>query len=116
MQSKLIAIYKQPADPAAFDQAYFYTHLPLIAKVPGLQKTVVTRFTRTLMGEGYYLMAEMFFADKDALKNAMRSSEMAAAGDNLNTFAEGLVSMAFGEEERAAVNPPTGATIPTQHS
>ena len=36
--SKLIALYKQPADQAAFDQAYFNTHLPLIAKVPGLQK------------------------------------------------------------------------------
>ncbi len=98
MQSKLIALYKQPADPAAFDDLYFNTHLPLIAKVPGIQKTVITRFTRSLMGENYHLMAEMYFADASALKNAMRSPEMAAAGENLNSFAEGLVTLAFGEE------------------
>lgn len=96
---KLIALYKQPADPASFDQAYFNTHLPLLARVPGLEKTVVTRFTRSLSGEAFYLMAEMSFSNKDALKAAMKSPEMAAAGENLNSFAEGLVSMLYGEEE-----------------
>lgn len=97
--SKLIALFKQPADPTAFDQAYFNTHLPLIAKVPGLNKTVVTRFNRTLQGEGFYLMTEMVFDDREALKTGMKSPEMAAAGANLNTFAEGLVTLMFAEEE-----------------
>ncbi len=108
--TKLIALYRQPADPAAFDQAYFNTHLPLLARVPGLQKTVITRFTRSLSGEVFYLMAEMFFADRDALKTAMRSPEMASAGENLNSFAEGLVSMFYGEEEPASGSS-TGTTI-----
>jgi len=99
--SKLIALYRQPADPAAFDQAYFSTHIPLINKVPGLQKTSVTRFIRSIMGENFYMMAEMEFIDKDTLKAGMKSSEMAAAGDNLNSFAAGLVTLLFGEEERA---------------
>ncbi len=93
----LIALYKQPTDPEAFDQAYFGTHLPLISKVPGLLSTKISRFTRTLMGEGYYMMAEMDFGDKDTLKAAMRSPEMAAAGENLNSFAEGLVTLMFAE-------------------
>lgn len=97
--SKLIALFKQPADPTAFDQAYFNTHLPLIAKVPGLNKTVVTRFTRTLQGEGFYLMTEMVFDDREALKTGMKSPEMAAAGANLNTFAAGLTTLMFAEEE-----------------
>ena len=97
---KLVALYKQPADIQAFEDAYFKTHLPLIDKVPGLQKTVITRFTRTLVGEGYYMMAEMYFANKDALKAGMKSPEMAAAGENLNTFAEGLVTMLYGEEQK----------------
>ena len=96
---KLIALYKHPPEPSSFDKAYFNTHLPLIAKVPGLQKTVITRISRTLMGEGYYLMAEMYFADYDAYKAGMKSPEMAAAGENLNSFAEGLVTMMTGEEE-----------------
>jgi uncharacterized protein (TIGR02118 family) len=95
---KLVALYKQPEDPLAFEDRYFNTHLPLIKKVPGLQKTVVSHFTRTVMGESFYMMAEMTFADKDSLKAAMKSPEMTAAGDNLNSFAEGLVTLLFAEE------------------
>lgn len=96
--AKLIALYKTPPDPAAFDSAYFGTHLPLMAQVPGLQKTTVIRFSRALVGEGLYLMAEMTFADADARKAAMRSPQMAAAGENLNSFADGLYTLMFGEE------------------
>lgn len=94
---KLIALYKKPADPEAFDKAYFETHLPLIAMLPGLEMTEVTRFTRSLGGDSYYMMAEMVFADEAALKAAMKSKEMAAAGENLDSFAKGLYSLMFGE-------------------
>lgn len=96
---KLVALYKLPPDPAAFDRAYFETHLPLMAKVPGLRQTKITRFTRTIMGEGLYLMNEMFFDDEAALKAAMKSPEMAAAGENLQSFAAGLATLLFGREE-----------------
>ena len=96
--AKLIALYKKPADAAAFDEAYFNTHLPLIAKVPGLQETQITRFVRTIMGDDLYMMAEMHFADIDSLKAAMKSPEMGEAGKNLNGFAEGLVTLLFGED------------------
>jgi uncharacterized protein (TIGR02118 family) len=98
---KLIALYKQPAEAQQFEEKYFNTHLPLMQKVPGLQKTVITRFTRTLMGEGLYMMAEMYFTDQAALKTAMKSPEMAAAGETLNSFAEGLVTLMYGEEQPA---------------
>ena len=58
----------------------------------------VTRFTRTLSGDGFYLMAEIAFADKDALKEAMRSPEMAAVGKDANAHAAGLMTMMYGEE------------------
>jgi uncharacterized protein (TIGR02118 family) len=96
---KLVALYKHPPDLAAFDEAYFHTHLPLLEKVPGLKKTVITRINRSLMGEGYYLMAEMFFGSADAMKTGMKSPEMAAAGENLNSFASGLVTLMIGEEQ-----------------
>jgi uncharacterized protein (TIGR02118 family) len=95
---KLVALYQQPTDPATFDDAYFQTHLPLIKLVPGLERTVISRFKRTVMGDGPYLMAEMYFADEEALKSAMRSPEMAVAGENLDGFAKGLVSLMFTEE------------------
>lgn len=96
--SKLIALYKLPPDPAAFDKAYFNTHLPLIKKVPGLQTARIIRSTRTLMGEGFYMMAEMTFNDQEALKAGMKSPVMAAAGENLNTFAPGLATLMFAED------------------
>jgi uncharacterized protein (TIGR02118 family) len=95
---KLVALYKQPADPNAFDEAYFNTHLPLISKVPGLNKTTITRLMRTYSGEGFYMIAVMEFDNVDALKAGMRSPEMAAAGENLNSFASGLVSLMSGED------------------
>jgi uncharacterized protein (TIGR02118 family) len=97
---KLIAIYKQPPQAQDFEVAYFNTHLPLLNKVPGLQRTVITRFTRTLVGEGFYMMTEMYFSDQNTLRAAMKSPEMAAAGDNLNSFAEGLVTLMYGEEQQ----------------
>ncbi len=96
---KLVALYRQPADTEAFDKAYFETHMPLIKKVPGLHNTTISRFTRTVMGEGFYLMAEMYFSDTDALKAAMKSPEMAAAGENLDGFAKGLYTLMFASEE-----------------
>lgn len=113
---KLIALYRQPADPEAFDEAYFNTHLPLIAQVPGLQRTVVTRVARTLVGEGFYMVTEMHFADSEALKNGLRSPEMAEAGNNLSTFADGLVTLMYGFEEQSAVNPTPGSTLPSSAS
>jgi uncharacterized protein (TIGR02118 family) len=99
---RLIALYRHPSDPAAFDDAYFGTHLPLIANVPGLEKTVVSRFTRTVMGDGFYMMAEMSFPDEATLKHALRSPQMAEAGANLATFADGLVTLMFADEAPVA--------------
>jgi uncharacterized protein (TIGR02118 family) len=50
------------------------------------------------MGDGFYMMAEMSFADEAALKQGMRSPQMAEAGANLASFAEGLVTLMFAEE------------------
>lgn len=96
--AKLIALYRPPADAEAFERAYFETHLPLLKTVPGLRKTVIHRFTRTVVGEGLYLMAEMTFDDTDSLKAGMRSEAMAAAGKNLEGFASGLMTLLYAEE------------------
>ena len=61
--------------------------------------SAVFGFTRTLMGDGFYLMAEMHFADEAALKAAMKSPENAAAGENLETFAHGLYTLMFATED-----------------
>jgi len=96
---KLIALYRHPEDPEAFDKAYFETHVPLIEKVPGLKKVAVNKTGRVLAGKrAPYIIATLTFADKDALKAAMNSPEMAAAGKNLDSFAEGLYTLCFAEK------------------
>lgn len=94
---KLIALYKQPENPAAFNEAYINTHIPLLNKVPGIQKTELVHITRSIMGDHFFLMTIMHLADEDDRRAAMRSPEMTVAGDNLNTFAEGLVTLLYAD-------------------
>ncbi len=96
---KLVALYRQPADPAAFDKAYFETHVPLVKKTPGLRRVDIARVTGAPRGDPeYYLMAEMYFDDKAAMDRAMASPENMEAGKNLMSFARGLVTFVFVEE------------------
>jgi uncharacterized protein (TIGR02118 family) len=96
---KLVALYRKPADPAAFDKAYFETHIPLVKKIPNLRRVDVARVTGAPRGEPeFYLMAELYFDDKAALDKAMASPENAAAGKNLMGFARGLVTFVYAEE------------------
>lgn len=95
---KLIAIYKKPEDLEQFDQHYFETHAPLANKMPGLIRMEVNKIFGTPAGESnLHLIAEMYFEDKDALLNALASSEGKAAGKDLMGFAGKIVSMHFAE-------------------
>ncbi len=95
---KVVAVYRYPKDTEAFDKAYFEIHVPLIEKIPGLQSVEVSKITRTIVGgRAPYMIATMTFADKDARKAGMNSPEMAAAGENLDSFAENLYTLCFAE-------------------
>ena len=79
---RLTIQYAVPEDPAAFDEHYFGTHIPLVAPLPGLQSFSWSK-PRPLGGEQtVYLVAQLDFADADALTAALKSSEMAAAGQD----------------------------------
>jgi uncharacterized protein (TIGR02118 family) len=97
---KLVALYKQPEDKKAFDEHYFNVHLPLAQKMPGLIKATVTKYSTTPMGteSPYYLQAEMYFENMEALNQAMSSPEGKAAAKDLMSFAGKLVTMIIGEE------------------
>lgn len=97
MAVTLLALYKRPegGDDAlvTFWQRYRDEHMPLIDKVPGLRGTKVWNVSRRYAGEDFVATCEMYFDDVDALKAAMRSDEMRVAGDNLNEFASGLLTL-----------------------
>jgi len=81
---KLVVLYTQPDDPDAFDRYYLETHMPLVAKIPGLQRAETARFDAALDGseKTYHRMAELYFADQQAVEAAFASEEgQATAAD-----------------------------------
>jgi len=98
--TKLIALYRKPADPGAFDTHYRDTHTPLVRKYPGLRKLEITRITGAPIGETkFHLMAEMYFDNKDAMNTAMASPEGKAVARDLMSFAADVVTVFYGETE-----------------
>ena len=93
---KLVALFTAPPDPDAFDRHYREIHLPLIERWPGLRRLEAGKVTGAVGGAApIYRIAEMYFDDMDALRAAMRSPEGRAAGDDMQTFARGLVTMLY---------------------
>ena len=50
--AKLYAMYRRPADPAAFDRYYYATHVPVAKKAPGLRHYEVTSGNVAAVGGG----------------------------------------------------------------
>lgn len=74
--------YAVPTDPEAFDRRYFTDHVALVLPVPGLRCFTWSK-PRPLGGEpSVYLVAELDFDDEAALSAALRSPEMARAGED----------------------------------
>lgn len=95
---KLIALYRKPDDVEAFEKHYFEIHVPLVEKMPGLQRVEISRITGAPVGEApYYLMAEMYFDSTESLQVAMSSPEGRAAGKDVMSFAGNLVTMMFAD-------------------
>jgi len=96
---QLVALFRQPPDPQAFDDAYWNTHVPLAKKIPGVVSLDVSKMLPGKDGPAkYYQMAVLSFADKDSFKTAMKSPENAEAGANLMSFAQGLVEFCAAEK------------------
>lgn len=95
---KLVALYKNPSDVAAFEQHYTEVHTPLAKKMPGMRRLEVSRFTGSPGGEPkFYLMAEMYFDTKEAMMAALGSPEGKAAGKDVMSFAGDIIHMMFAE-------------------
>ncbi|MET0575495.1 MAG: EthD family reductase, partial [Mesorhizobium sp.] len=73
--ARLIALYRTPKDPAAFERYYFSTHVPLAQKIPGLRKYDVSN-GNALGPEGpsnFHMVATLYFDSLDAIKTALNS-------------------------------------------
>ncbi|MFA5595386.1 MAG: EthD family reductase [Trueperaceae bacterium] len=100
---KLIAMYEKPENEAAFFEHYENVHAPLAQKVPGLQKLVMNRVYADAFGREprYVLIAEMHFPDRTTFDAAMKSPENRALGQDLMSFAKGIVTVLFADAEES---------------
>lgn len=71
MTVKLVALWSVPNDPQGFDKDYEATHIPLVAKLPGLKGAVASK----ALDGPYHRMAELVFDDVDGLQSALGSAE-----------------------------------------
>ena len=103
MAATLAAFYKRPEGGdealATFWQRYRDEHMPLIEKLPGLRGTKIWNVARKYAGDDLVAVCYMEFDDMDALKAAMKSEEMGAAGANLSDItSEGMLTLVALEE------------------
>lgn len=93
--AKLIAIYKQPADPRAFDDYYFGTHVALANQVPGLISNEVSAGpVATPQGPSpYHRVAILSFDSMAALQQGLASPEGRATAADLANFAQAGVEL-----------------------
>lgn len=83
---RLTIQYEAPADPAAFDAVYFEEHVPLCRPLPGLLGMAFSKPRPLAGGSAPYLIAQLDFADADALRTALRSPEGAAVAEHADTL------------------------------
>lgn len=95
---KLVAVYRKPADVAAFDQYFAEIHAPLARKMPGLRRLEVARITGAPGGDSdLHQIVDMYFDSADDLQAALASPEGRAAGKDVGNFARRLVSLHIAE-------------------
>ena len=95
---KVTILYGQPKDPETFEQYYKETHLPLAARMEGVERLELTRFVPGSDGviPTYYRMAELYFVDEKQLDTTFNSAEGNAAVSDFSNFATGGVTILTG--------------------
>jgi uncharacterized protein (TIGR02118 family) len=96
---RAVVLYGPPEDPDAFERYYAETHTALAKAIPGLQRFEAASAVATPDGTAvpYQRIAELTFADMDALQAGFGSEEGQAAVDDIPNFATGGVTIFFAE-------------------
>ena len=93
MVHRLVVLYGQPEDPAAFDTYYRETHTPLALKQPGVLRLTFGRPEAMGPADSVpYLIAELDFESEEAMGQTLASPEGKAAGADIANFATGGVT------------------------
>ena len=100
--ARVLVLYNQPADPAAFDAYYHGNHVPLARKIPGLRGMQLSSTPpAALMGTAPYLVAELIFDSMADMQAALSSPEGQAAAADVPKFATAGVTILMLETHSA---------------
>ncbi|HTY98436.1 MAG TPA: EthD family reductase [Rhodocyclaceae bacterium] len=76
---KILVLYPPQPDMDAFESHFFSRHAPLAKQLPGLVKMECARAkTGPEAPNPFAFVAELYFENRDALKAALKSPQMAA--------------------------------------
>ena len=97
---RLIALYKAPPDPEAFDAHYRDVHVPILNRYPKLRDVKLSS-PEGVAGQPapYYLMAEMVFDTDEDLQAALASDAGRESAKDLRSFAQSGVSLFIAPDE-----------------
>ncbi|HEY4362494.1 MAG TPA: EthD family reductase [Bryobacteraceae bacterium] len=93
--ARLLVLYNQPADPAAFDRYYFETHVPIAKKIKGVKSYTVNASAPMMVVGSFapHLIADLEFETMADLQTAMASPEGQAAAADVGNFAQAGVTL-----------------------
>ena len=92
--NRLLVLYNQPADPAAFDKYYPERHLPIFRKVSGVRSMVFNSGPPgAIAGTAPHLAVKMTFDSMADFERALDSPGGQAAKADLANFAQAGVTI-----------------------
>ena len=96
---RLLVLYGQPKDPAAFDKYYHEHHVPLARRMKGLKKWTIGKVQGTPGGEPspYYYVADLYADSREAFEEILSSPEGKAAVSDVPNYASGGVTFLYTE-------------------
>lgn len=98
---KLTVLYGHPDDPAAFEEYYENTHMPMVPKMPNLLRFETGKVVGTPEGGElpYYRIAELWFESMEQMQQSLSTPEGQAPPADLPNFATGGVTIFISEVE-----------------
>lgn len=99
-------LYGMPEDPVHFRTYYYDTHIPLARRMRGLTGWTLSWMDNTPADPGgnrWFLVAELYAADKAAMDAILDSPEGRSASADLENFVTGGVEFLSGPEEQVAL-------------
>ena len=98
---RLLVLYGQPKDPAAFDKHYGEVHIPIARRMRGLKKWTVGKVTGTADGKPspYYYLADLYMESREDFEKLLSSPEGQAAVADVPNYATGGATFLYTEIE-----------------